>query len=153
MMKEIESMKEIEGKLVSGHQVASGLAKDSPFSKGTIAMQRPYFLKAGLDLSDCYLGTLNVDIGSGFSLSSPDYLFADVKWAEDFPAESFSFFKCTLFYHDKWLDAYIYYPHPETKIGHFQNDTVIEILTVPLANIHYGDQVTIKIDGSKLTRV
>lgn len=143
-------MKIIEGKLVLGHQVASGLATDSPFDKGTIAMQSPYFLKAGLDLSFCYLGTLNIDIGYGFSLCSPDFQFSHVKWAEHFPAESFSFFKCAVFNGNTWQVGYIYYPHPDTKIGHFQKDTVIEIVTAKLENIQYGDKIKIKISGSKL---
>ncbi|WP_299004294.1 hypothetical protein [uncultured Shewanella sp.] len=134
-----------------GHQLASGLAKGSPFFKGTIAMQAPYFLKAGLDLSFCYSGTLNIDFGYHFTLSSPDFQFDNVKWTEQFPSESFSFFKCSVFNGHVWQLGYIYLPHPETKLGHFQKSTVIEVLTAKLENLHYGDKIVSK--SAKLARL
>ncbi|WP_299491355.1 hypothetical protein [uncultured Shewanella sp.] len=147
------NLKEIDGILVPGYQVASGLATDSPYTEGTIAIQSPYFLKEGLDLSFCYSGTLNIDIEYEFSLSFPDFEFKDIKWAEYFPSESFSFFKCFVFNGNTWQIGYIYYPHPDTKLGHFQKRTVIEIVTAKIEHIHYGDPLTIKVESSTLTWV
>ena len=53
-------MKQVSGIIKSGHQVASGIAKNNPYEKGTVAMQLPFFRDLGLDLSDFYLGTLNI---------------------------------------------------------------------------------------------
>ncbi len=41
----------VEGIIERGHQVASGMASDSPYPKGTIEMQTPFFQNLGLDLS------------------------------------------------------------------------------------------------------
>ena len=37
----------IEGKLVKGHQVASGMANDDRFPEGTLALQARYLRKWG----------------------------------------------------------------------------------------------------------
>ena len=52
--------------LLDGHGVASGRAvhagesRTSPYPKGTIAMQSPFFAALGLDLSPFWPGTLNL---------------------------------------------------------------------------------------------
>ena len=54
------------GVLFKGHGVASGQALSSgasgisPYPKGTIAMQSPFFAALGLDLSPYWPGTLNL---------------------------------------------------------------------------------------------
>ena len=52
----------MKGRVIKGHQVASGKAIDSPFSAGTIALQKPLFKKLGLDLSQMFNGTINLAI-------------------------------------------------------------------------------------------
>ena len=49
----------VEVIIKQGHQVASGLAKDNPYPRGTIEMQIPFFQQLGLDLSSFFLGTFN----------------------------------------------------------------------------------------------
>jgi hypothetical protein len=68
--------------LLEGHGVASGQAlnsvhlKTSPYPKGTIAMQSPYFAALGLDLSPFWPGTLNLSFSPvELQLRKPDYFF------------------------------------------------------------------------------
>jgi len=42
-------------------------------------------------------------------------------------------------YNEVVYNALIYYPHAETKIGHFQNKSTMEIIAPFINNIEYGD--------------
>ncbi len=65
----------VEGIIKRGHQVASGMARDSPYLQGTIEMQTPFFQKLGLDLSAFFPGTLNISISpKTFTLQQPEYI-------------------------------------------------------------------------------
>lgn len=46
--------------------------------------------------------------------------------------------------------GWVYYPHPETKLGHFQAVTVIEILAPPISDIGYGDRLTVSLKSAKV---
>ena len=141
----------LTGIVKSGHQVASGNSLNSPYERGTLEMQLPFFRDMGLDLSGFYLGTLNVSIAPHtFKLVQPKYTFAQVKWHRDYPAETFSFSPCTVIYQDISYDGLIYYPHPETKIGHFQDDSILEIITSPISDIGYGDRLNLKINPQEI---
>jgi hypothetical protein len=145
------SLKKVNGIVQSGHQVASGLGKSSPYPTGTIAMQTPYFRKLGLDLSSYYPGTLNISIDPlCFTLKQADFAFKNVVWAEGFPSEDFSFVNCTLIFQEQRYPALLYYPHPETKIQHFQPDGLVEILSEKIEGIGYGDSVVIEYDKNKV---
>ena len=145
-------MKQISGILKSGHRVASGMADNSPYEKGTLEMQLPFFKALGLDISKFYLGTLNIDIAPHtFEVVKPQYTFRNVKWHRDYPTEDFSFSPCELIFRDVTYEGLVYYPHPETKIGHFQDPSIIEAIALPLPNIHYGDRLTIALNPSEIT--
>jgi hypothetical protein len=134
-----------------GYQVASGQATDSPYEKGTLEMQLPYFQDLGLDLSDFYLGTLNLSIAPyTFELVQPKYTFPHVKWHPNYPAETFSFSPCEIEYEAKRDSGLVYYPHPETKIGHLQDSSIIEIIAPHLANFEYGDRLTLKLNPQEI---
>lgn len=134
----------VNGIVCPGHQVASGRAEDSPYPAGTLALQMPFFQKLGLNLSNYFLGTLNVSIAPYiFQLIQPDYTFPHVKWIEGYAAETFSFVACQLRFQQTWYDAWIYYPHPETKIDHFQDPSIVEIIAPEIDGIQYGDSVTL----------
>jgi len=47
----------INGKLIQGHQVASGTSPTSPYPQDTIATQMPFFQKLGLDLTEYFQPT------------------------------------------------------------------------------------------------
>ena len=144
-------MKQISGILKSGHRVASGMADNSPYEKGTLEMQLPFFKALGLDISKFYLGTLNIDIAPHtFEVVKPQYTFRNVKWHRDYPTEDFSFAPCELIFQDTTYEGLVYYPHPETKIGHFQDPSIIEAIALPISNIHYGDQIAIALNPSEI---
>jgi hypothetical protein len=138
---------EIQGIVAKGHRVASGLATDSPYDRGTIEMQIPYFQKLGLDLSAYYPGTLNLNISPlTAELKQPEYTFRQVKWHPDYPAEDFSFSTCVARWKEVDYPGWIYYTHPATKIGHFHDRSTLEVIAPPIPRIHYGDRVQLQIN-------
>jgi len=133
-----------------GYQIASGQAKDSPYPRGSIEMQTPYFAERGLDLSPFYSGKLNVSIKPyAFEFFAPEFTFRNVNWVAGFPPEDFSFSRCSIFYQNRWYQGYVYCPRPETKLQHFQDDSTIEIITEHIPDIGYGDQVKIKLNRAE----
>jgi len=142
----------VNGTIKQGHKIASGQAKDSPYPRGSVEMQLPFFAERGLDLSQFYVGTLNVLIKPHtFEFVAPAFTFHNVKWIEEFPPEDFSFSKCYISYKDRWYPGYVYYPRPETKTRHFHDNATIEIITERIPNISYGDQVQLKLNGDEFS--
>ncbi len=141
----------VKGIVKQGHQVASGIAEDSPYNQGTIKMQLPFFQELGLDLSGYYLGTLNISIAPhSFEIKQPKYTFKNVKWHPDYPAEDFSFSPSQVIVENINYSGFIYYPHPETKIGHFQDDSILEAITLPIPNLNYGDSLQLAIEQREI---
>lgn len=134
-----------------GHQVASGNSPNSPYERGTLEMQLPFFEKLGLDLSGFFLGTINISIAPDtFKLVKPKYTFPHVKWHPDYDAETFSFSPCLLVHQGNSYQGLIYYPHPETKIGHFQDDSIIEAIAPKIPDLNYGDRISLAIDPQEI---
>ncbi|MEM8720068.1 MAG: hypothetical protein AAGE84_12255 [Cyanobacteria bacterium P01_G01_bin.39] len=141
----------VTGIVKPGHQVASGNAPNSPYERGTLEMQLPFFRNLGLDLTGLFLGTLNISIAPyTFKLIQPQYTFPLVKWHPNYAAETFSFSPCKVFYLDKSYEGLIYYPHPETKIGHFQDDSIIEVVAPKISQLNYGDRLKLEINPQKV---
>jgi len=137
----------VVGRIQPGYQIASGKATDSPYPEGSIKMQLPYFQALGLDLTDCFLGTLNVSIHPyRFELVQPTYTFPQVQWNPDSPAEDFSFSPCRISYDNQTYSGWIYYPHPETKPAHFQDPSTLEILAPLIPNLAYGTTISLDIN-------
>jgi hypothetical protein len=113
--------------------------------------QRPFFADRGLDLSGYFNGTLNVDIRPfEFKILKPELTFEHVEWTDLHPPEDFSFSRCTVTFKKAEYDGWVYYPHPETKLRHFQNPSLLEVIAKPIPNIHYGDEVDIQINEHEL---
>jgi hypothetical protein len=132
----------VSGIVVRGYRVASGPSADYPF--GTLEKQFPIFKDMGLDLDGYFPATLNVSIlPNRFEMINPPITFRQVQWTDLHPPEDFSFSPCSLeFKMDSFL-GYVYYPHPETKIRHFENASILEIITNHIAEIIYGDRVNL----------
>jgi len=142
-------MKQIPGILVQGHQVASKPSKEYPY--GTLEKQKPYFQQLGLDLSDCFNGTLNVSIAPlTFKVISAQYTFELVKWTDLHPPETFSFSHCKVIFNSAEYSGWVYYPHPETKKAHFQNPSVLEIVTQKVSGIRYGDKLEVVLNPKEI---
>jgi len=139
----------MRGVVAQGYRVASGPSADYPY--GALERQRPIFKARGLDLSEYFNGTLNIDIRpSVFSMEKPEYTFHDVEWTDLHPPEHFSFSPCKVIYNDVEYDGWVYYPHPETKKRNFQNPSLLEVVAYPIPQIQYGDEVGILVNSEEL---
>jgi hypothetical protein len=139
----------LTGKVVRGYRVASGPSKDYPY--GTIEKHSPIFKSLGLDLGDCFNGTLNIDIRPcKFEIVQPQYTFEQVAWTDLHPPETFSFSRCRVIYRGQSYDGWVYYPHPETKRQHFQNPSLLEVIALPIPEIQYGDEVVVIVNDEEI---
>ena len=146
--------------LLEGHGVASGQALDpvhlktSPYPKGTIAMQSPFFAALGLDLSPFWPGTLNLSFSpTKLQLRNPDYFFYNLEWTHLHPPETFSFWKIRLrsIGHCGFdVPGLVYHPHPETKARHWQNPSVLEILAPYIGPICLHQMFELGVDPSAI---
>lgn len=140
----------VKGTIIEGHRVASAPSDDYPY--GTLEKQKPYFKALGLDLGNFYNGTLNISIyPHTFEMKNPEITFEHVEWTDLHPPETFSFSRCTLIFNGIRYRGWVYYPHPETKIRHFENSSVVEILTMYVPDIQYGDEVEIELNEDEIT--
>jgi hypothetical protein len=136
----------IDGEVVRGHGVASGVSAENPYPGGTIPLQTPHFAARGLDLSPYHSATLNISIKPYiFEMVAPRYTLRQVNWIDMIPPEDFSFATCQLTFNDKTYDCLTYYPHPETKVQHFQDPAMIEVLAPFINGIFYGAQVELSV--------
>ena len=139
------------GRVVQGARVASGLSLSNPYGGGTIALQRPFFERDGLDFSSYHMGTVNVDIAPlSFSLRQAKYTFRSIPWAQGFPPEDFSLSPVALFARGARYTGLLYYPHPGTKIGFHKTPTVMEIIAPFIDGLSYGDDVRLSLSSSEV---
>ena len=139
----------IHGIVVQGYRVASGPSKDYPY--GALDRQRPLFKERGLDLSACFNGTLNIDIRPiTFKLVKPEFTFQHVEWTDLHPPEHFSFSRCKVIHKDIEYEGWIYYPHPETKLRHFQNPSLLEVIAYAIPDIKYGDELDVLLNREEI---
>ena len=139
----------VMAEVIRGYGIASGKNFDARFPKGTIAMQLPFFKDRGLDLSSFHLGTLNIDITpSCYNFIKSSSCFEKVKWSNDLPPETFSFYPCKISLpdQDSKVSSLVYYPHPSTKPGFLQKEGVLEILAPHLKSVSYGSKIIIHAD-------
>ena len=139
----------VRGIVAEGYRVASGPSKDYPY--GTLDRQHPLFKTRGLDLSGYFNGTLNIDISPfTFTMVKPEYTFLHVEWTDLHPPEHFSFSHCKVIFKETEYDGWVYYPHPETKLRHFQNPSLLEVIAKPIAGIGYGDEVDVLVNQDEI---
>lgn len=140
----------IEGRVARGHQVASRPSKAYPYS--SLEKQKLFFKERGLDLYSYFNGTLNISIAPlEFEMSHPEFTFPLVEWTDLHPPETFSFSRCKVIFYEEEYEGWVYYPHPETKKTHFQNPSLVEVITYEIPNIHYGDQVMVELNPDEIT--
>jgi hypothetical protein len=139
----------VRGVVVEGHRVASLPSKDYPYP--ALEKQKPHFKARGLDLDRFFLGTLNISIAPLiFKMVNPEYTFPLVAWTDLHPPETFSFSPCRVRFQGREYEGLIYYPHPETKIRHFQNPSLIEVIAEYVSGIGYGDEVELMLDANQV---
>lgn len=82
----------LTGRVVKGTQAASGLQHWQK-EGGTIRVQKPFFVKAGINLDQIHFGTINVCIvPREFAIQQTDYYVPQVQWDPNNRAECFSFY-------------------------------------------------------------
>lgn len=146
----LAAMTYLPGILMRGHQVASRPSKDYPYS--SLEKQKPYFKALGLDLAPYFNGTLNISIAPlEFEMTRPEFTFPLVEWTDLHPPETFSFSHCRVRFEGKEYAGWVYYPHPETKKTHFQNPSLVEVITYEIAGIQYGDALEIEVNPQEIT--
>jgi hypothetical protein len=140
----------VHGRIVEGYRVASGPSADYPY--GALNRQRPLFASRGLDLSNYFNGTLNIDISPHtFKLVRPEFTFHHVEWTDLHPPEHFSFSRCRVIFREIEYDGWVYYPHPETKLRHFQNPSLLEVIAMEIKGIHYGDEADALVNAEEIS--
>jgi len=141
--------KRLPGILTRGHQVASRPSKAYPYS--SLEKQKPYFKALGLDLYEYFNGTLNISIAPlTFEMSAPEFTFPLVEWTDLHPPETFSFSRCKVVFREKEYMGWVYYPHPETKRDHFQNPSLVEVITYLIPGIQYGDALGVELNMNEI---
>ena len=139
----------LHGTIVQGYRVASGPSKDYPY--GALDRQRPIFKSRGLDLSGYFNGTLNINIHPHtFELIKPEFTFQHVEWTDLHPPEHFSFSRCKVIYKNIEYEGWVYYPHPETKLRHFQDPSLLEVIARRIPEIKYGDEVDVLLNPEEI---
>jgi hypothetical protein len=140
----------VPGILVQGHQVASRPSRAYPYS--SLEKQKPFFKKLGLDLYEYFNGTLNISIAPlTFEMSAPEFTFELVEWTDLHPPETFSFSRCSVLFREREYSGWVYYPHPETKRTHFQDPSLVEVITVEIPNIKYGNVIELEVNPQEIT--
>jgi hypothetical protein len=140
----------VHGAVVQGYRVASGPSKDYPY--GALDRQRPFFKAGGLDLGHYFNGSLNIDIHPlEFEMVKPQFTFHHVAWTDLHPPEHFSFSRCQVIFRGIEYDGWVYYPHPETKLRHFQNPSLLEVIAMPIPEIQYGDEVDVLVNSKEIS--
>ena len=140
---------QIKGIIVQGYRVASAPSKDYPY--GALEKQRPHFAIRGLDLNNYFNGTLNIDIRPfEFTMLKPQFTFRHMEWTDLHPPEHFSFSRCKVIFKEVEYDGWVYYPHPETKLRHFQNPSLLEVIAMPIPDIQYGDEVSVWVNDEEI---
>jgi hypothetical protein len=144
-----------QGCVVAGHGVASGRsagAPGNPYPQGSIAMQAPFFKSLGLDLSRCFLGTVNLNIApQTWQLLHADHRFEALRWTHLHPPETFSFVALQAQWQGAWHDGWLYYPHPETKAAHFQSSAVMELILPKLSGLLESDVLSLRCKANAVT--
>ena len=74
----------------------------------------------------------------------------DVRWTELHPPEHFSFSRCRVKHRGAELEGWIYYPHPETKLRHFQDPSLMEVIAPYMAGLTVGDELQICVDPGRV---
>ena len=130
----------LQSTVTHGHGVASKASKKYP--DGTIQLQYPFFKNLGLDLGNCFPGTLNLSIHPMRCLiENPTHIFKDVDW---YPArgstENFTFCDCAIKVDLGYIGGHVYLPDPKTKIENYDREDILQMISPRIPGL-LDDQV------------
>jgi len=141
----------IKGIVIKGRGWTSGCAEDCPYPEGTVGLQMPHFQARGLDLSNFCPGTLNISIKpQKFIMQHPEFTLRNIKWHSGHPPEDFSFSRCWIHCKGQRAAGVVYYPHPETKVSYFLDNSTLEIIAEYIESIRCGDEVEIELNADEI---
>ena len=141
----------VRGEIKLGYGVASGKDKDERYPEGTLKQQFKHFLERGLDLSNYFMGTINLDISPcSYEIKKPKYFFKNIDWSDFIPPENFFFFDVSLYYKDKSYKGLVYMPDPETKENHIQKPNILELIFPKIEGLEYGTMVDIELKKAQI---
>lgn len=141
----------VSGEIKSGYGVASGKGKDERYPEGTLKQQFKHFLERGLDFSNYYMGTINLDISPySYKIKKPKHFFKNIDWSDYIPPENFYFFDVSLNYKNETYEGLVYLPDPETKEDHIQKPTMLELIFPKIKGLEYGVMVDISLRKDQL---
>jgi hypothetical protein len=104
-----------------------------------------------VDLGAFHCGTLNIEVGAArFYLVDPDITLRAVAWTDRIPPEDFSFCACLLEAAGGVHQSVIYRPHPETKVEHFQSESMVEIMAPFIPDLPAGSTVILRVCASQV---
>jgi hypothetical protein len=137
----------VHGVVVRGHGVASGANGDPRFPGGTLAMQQPHLAARGIDIARFFAGTINLDVAPyRIVLVEPAATLRTVRWHPTEPPEDFSFVECRAGVSpDRLVRGLVYRPHPETKPGHHQPPTIVEVLSTWIEGVAEGAELVLTV--------
>jgi hypothetical protein len=47
-------------------------------------------------------------------------------------------------------DGWVYYPHPETKVRHFQDPSLLEVIARPIPGLQYGNAMEVHLNPEEV---
>jgi hypothetical protein len=161
MIKLPNNLQWVSGVVARGQGVASGRNPVEGGIYGTIRAQKEFFRRAGIDIDRLYDGTINVDITPWqFEPIKATLLLRSVPWHPTWMPETFSLFACKIYVTTQSSasppdssprapkleqDAFIYYPHPETKPGAFPGKHIAEVWSPFIDGVEYGNHAELGI--------
>ena len=63
----------------------------------------------------------------------------------------FSFSRCKIVFKEVEYEGWVYYPHPETKLRHLQNPSLLEVIAMGIKDIRYGDEVDVSVNAEEIS--
>jgi hypothetical protein len=83
-------------------------------------------------------------------MEKPEFTFQYVEWTDLHPPEHFSFSHCKVVFKNIEYEGWVYYPHPETKLRHFQDPSLLEVIAYPIPEITYGDMLVVLLNPDEI---
>lgn len=136
----------MQGTLIQGHQVASGLASNCPWPGGSVARQLPLMGLHGVPVTRLFSGTLNVALACR-EVPYPEQFEFDfvLDWRAPDKPTHFRLHRLIVEFAGRRYQGWSYrkiYPDGYVSI-HPQPANVIEILAPQIDGIQYGDRVSV----------
>ena len=141
----------VPGRVALGHGVASGRDGDERFPQGTLALQFPHFVEAGIPIEGYLPATINVDLPFELVPQKPVARIEQLEWLAGYPAETFEFFDARIAVAGEVHRALVYRPDPATKPEFTQPASVVEVLAPRLRGLGPRTPVSLWVDPDQAT--